>query len=155
MSFQRSIITYTNYNLVKKMHFIITFAYHLSFLFSIFLVLKVKTLRKKWERGWEKWPIKLPTVALFASNKSPLVNVFWELVGGTYRVNLWIQKFALFFFIMLLSYVIQIFGKTLFKNSRGVFRVLLANLSKSFNYVTHDLIIAKLEAYCFHVDTKR
>ena len=35
----------------------------------------------------------------------------------------------------------------------GVFGELLTELSKVFHCISHDLIIAKLEAYGFHIDT--
>lgn len=34
----------------------------------------------------------------------------------------------------------------------GVFAALLTDLSKAFDYVSHELIIAKLQAYGFHID---
>ena len=38
------------------------------------------------------------------------------------------------------------------KDYRGVFAALLTDLSKAFDYVSHELIIAKLQAYGFHID---
>ena len=37
-------------------------------------------------------------------------------------------------------------------DNEGVFGALLTDLSKAFDYIPHDLIIAKLEAYDFHID---
>ena len=37
-------------------------------------------------------------------------------------------------------------------DNRGVFGALLTDLSKVFDCIPHDLIIAKVEAYGFHID---
>ena len=42
-------------------------------------------------------------------------------------------------------------GKKIADNG-GVFGAMLTDLSKAFNFIPHDLIIAKLEAYGFHTD---
>ena len=38
------------------------------------------------------------------------------------------------------------------KDYRGVFAALLTDLYKTFDYVSHELLIAKLQAYGFHID---
>ena len=38
-------------------------------------------------------------------------------------------------------------------DNRGVFGALLTDLSKAFDCIRHNLIIAKLEAHGFHIDT--
>ena len=37
-------------------------------------------------------------------------------------------------------------------DNEGVFGALLTDLSKAFDYILHDLIIAKLEVYGFRID---
>ena len=37
-------------------------------------------------------------------------------------------------------------------DNRGVFGALLTDLPKAFDCIPHDLIIAKVEAYGFHID---
>ena len=38
------------------------------------------------------------------------------------------------------------------KDYRGVFAALLTDLSKAFDNVSHEFLIAKLQAYGFHID---
>ena len=38
-------------------------------------------------------------------------------------------------------------------DNEGVFGALLTDLSKAFDYIPHDLIIAKLEAHSFLIDS--
>ena len=40
-------------------------------------------------------------------------------------------------------------------DNEGVFGALLTDLSKAFDYIPHELIIAKLEAYGFQIDALR
>ena len=47
--------------------------------------------------------------------------------------------------------MIEKWGKN--ADNESVFGALLTDLSKAFDCISHDLIIAKLEAYSFHIDT--